>query len=161
MDDHEHTFSAGLPLSLTVIPWARNADPTITGRVWAACHDNCKGCIAELAIETAENVETLAVVLGLSFGTLILHQEIPEFAWLKGRLHPRPPLPMVKARIQRMSSNAIASRVIGMLRTFSPEDRLEIAAAAINVTEQYFEQLHQMGPILFMQEQRRKRQNPS
>lgn len=161
MNDHKHTFNANLEGFRTfTVPWAKNADPTMTGRVEAACYDKCKECIAELASETAENVETLAVLLGRSFGLLILHQEIPKFAWLEGRLHPQPPLSIVMTRIQRMGDNAIPSKVIGMLRTFSPEDRLGIAAAAFNIIEQFFEQLRQMGPILFIQDQRRKRENP-
>lgn len=161
MNDHEHNFKFRSSSHSPRIPWAPNADPTMSERVYAACHDKCKECTAELAREAAENTETLAVVLGYSFGLLILPQEAPKFAWLEGRLDPHPPLPTVIARIQRMGSNAIPSTVIGMLRTFSPEDRLGIAAAAMNMIEQFFEQLRLMGPTLFLEEQRRKKhQNP-
>lgn len=155
MGDHEHTiqfWSRNLQ-----VPWAPHADVTTIDRIDGVCHDKCKECIADLTVTIAGNIETLAVVIKRSLGLLLLHQETPNFTWLEGRLHPCDPLPTVVARIQRMGSNATNSSLIGMLRTFSPEERLAIAAASINLAEQFFEQLR----LRFLEERRRKsQQNP-
>jgi len=154
MDEHKHTvqfWSRDLQ-----VPWAPHADVATIDRIDGVCFDKCKECIADLTVAIANNIETLAVAAKRSLGLLLLHQE-PKLTWLEGRLHPYEPLSTVIARIQRMGTNATSSSLIGMLRTFRPEDHLAIAAAAIDLTEQFFEQLR----LRFLEEQRhRSQQNP-
>lgn len=122
------------------LPWAPEADPTLNERAAAACHDQCHSCMTDLAMEAAANPHTLTVLLNLTLGALEVPSRIPGCAWLEGLVVPHAPLPTVRNRIKGREMDARA--VIGMMEEFSTEDRLGIAAAALNVMEQYFEVLH-------------------
>lgn len=153
--EHNHTdaFDPDWP-GFSPLSWAPEADPTLNDRAYAACHDECQSCIADLSLEAAQNPQTLAALLNISLGLLVLPDRVPGHAWLEGRLDPHPPLPTIIARIDGMDMNGAA--VVGMLEEFATEDRLGIAAAAMNLIEQFFMVLHYSGPVLFIEEHRKE-----
>lgn len=151
MSGHEHEVSDGWPQ--VRVPGATGVDPTLLGRVQGAAHDKCKECAADLSMEAAANAETLAVLLGSAIGLLIMHDLVPGFAFLEGRLEPVPPLATVINRMSRKGDHLHTPTVIGMLRTFSAEDRLGLAAACMEMQRQFFIVLHQQRPCLSVEEQ--------
>ena len=131
---HDHDDSRW---QLPGVPWAPQGDSTVATRLLAATKERCEECVASLTIDAAQNGDTLAVVLALT--EHMLGQ--PEG---RGCVRARA-LQEVSDRIKRMR-NPQKSTVVGMLRTLSDNQRLNVAAGCAQALQHYmtgvYEKVH-------------------
>lgn len=111
-----------------VVEWAPHGDQTVASRLFAAAVEQCDECMPGLTAQAAQNGDTLAITI-LMAETLL---DQPAAA----RCVPAPALQEVLGRIRRMG-DPDKTAVVGMLRTLSDAQRLDVAIACWRAAQDY------------------------